>query len=659
MTPSPTPTRVRAVRRIVIQAVILSLALAGFLAAPQAQTTQATQATENAAAAQVSVTPPSMGWASWNSFASVIDYATIKAQADALVSSGLAAKGYKYINIDEGWWLGTRDSSGNITVDTTKWPGGMAAIATYIHSLGLKAGIYTDAGLNGCGYYYPTPSGTAAAPNTGSEGHYQQDLTAFQNWGFDYVKVDWCGGDAEGLNQETTYKAISAANTAATAVTGRPMVLSFCEWGSGNPWNWATGYGDLWRTSTDIIFYGETPSTAKMLTNFDKGLHPTAQHTGYYNDPDMLMTGMTGLTAAQNRTHMSLWAISGAPLLAGNNLATMTSATAAILGNSEVIGIDQDARGLQGVKVAEDTTGLQVYSKVLSGTGKRAVLLLNRTSSAANITARWADMGLTTASASVRNIWSATDLGSYATSYTTSVPAGEGVLLTVSGGTEATGTTYTGSTSVAVTAAAAGTKLADITYANGGSTATKTTLKVNGQYSTVVSLPPTGSASTYGTVSVLLSLAKGSNTVTFSTAPSNLYVQNLTGTNGTALVGTGSGRCADLNQNTITNGAQAQLWDCGGGQNETFTYTSRSELVLYGNKCLDAYNSGTTNGTKVVIWDCNSGTNQKWTINSTTGTITNNVSGLCLDAYGAATANGTLLDLWTCNGQTNQKWTLN
>jgi hypothetical protein len=229
----------------------------------------------------------------------------------------------------------------------------------------------------------------------------------------------------------------------------------------------------------------------------------------------------------------------------------------------------------------------------------------------------------------------------------------------VTGGTEATGTTYTGSTSVAVTAAAAGVKLADITYANGGSTAAKTTLQVNGQYSTIVSLPPTGSSSTYGTVSVLLALAKGSNTVTFSTAPSNLYVQNLTGTNGTALVGTGSGRCADLNQNTITNGAQAQLWDCGGGQNETFTYTSRSELVLYGNKCLDAYNSGTTNGTKVVIWDCNSGTNQKWTINSTTGTITNNVSGLCLDAYGAATANGTLLDLWTCNGQTNQKWTLN
>lgn len=605
------------------------------------------------AAAQVAVTPPPLGWASWNSFASTIDYATIKAQADALVSSGLAAKGYRYVNIDEGWWEGTRDSAGDITVDTTKWPGGMAAIASYIHSKGLKAGIYTDAGKNGCGYYYPTTE--PAAANTGSEGHYQQDFEDFQNWGFDYVKVDWCGGNAEGLAQEATYKAISAANTAATAVTGRTMVLSVCEWGTGNPWNWGAGTADLWRTSTDVIFWGNSPSTANMLANFDKSLHPSAQHTGDYNDPDMLMVGMSGFTAAQNRTHMGLWAIGGAPLLAGNNLATMSSTTASILGNSEVLAIDQDPRGLQGVKVAEDTTGLQVYSKVLSGTGKRAVLLLNRTSAAASVTARWADMGLTTASASVRNVWSASDLGSSATGYTATVPAGEGVLLTVSG-TEAAGTTWTGSTSVTATAGAAGVKLADITYANGTAAARTTTLQVNGQYATTVTLPPTGSATTYGTVSVLLSLAKGSNTLTFSSAPSSLYVQDLAGTNGTALKGTGSARCADFGQNTITNGAQAQLWDCTGGQNQTFTSTSRGELVVYGNKCLDAYNSGTSNGTKVVVWDCNSGTNQKWTVNSN-GTITNNVSGLCLDAVGAGTANGTLLDLWTCNGGTNQQWT--
>jgi hypothetical protein len=132
-----------------------------------------------------------------------------------------------------------------------------------------------------------------------------------------------------------------------------------------------------------------------LLSNFDQTLQPTAQHTGYYNDPDMLMVGMTGLTAAQNRTHMNLWAISGAPLLAGNDLSTMSSTTAAILKNPEVIAVDQDPRGLQGVKVAEDTTGLQVYGKVLAGTGNRAVTLLNRTTAAQTVTVRWSDLGLT------------------------------------------------------------------------------------------------------------------------------------------------------------------------------------------------------------------------------------------------------------------------
>ncbi|MEV7345314.1 RICIN domain-containing protein [Streptomyces sp. NPDC093544] len=662
---SNTPLLKRLLRRAVVQCAVLCLAAAGLAglgrsAAPF--TAEPTTVSTN----QIGVTPAPMGWASWNSFASTIDYNSIKAQADALVSSGMAAAGYKYVNIDEGWWQGARDSGGNISVDTAQWPGGMKAIADYIHSKGLKAGIYTDAGLNGCGYYYPTTQ--PAAPNTGMEGHNQQDLQSFQNWGFDFVKIDWCGGSAEGLDQETTYKAIRDANAAATAVTGRPLVLSLCEWGTGNPWNWAAGTGDLWRTSTDIVFWGNNPTMSNILANFDKSLHPAAQHTGYYNDPDMMTIGMSGLSAAQNRTHMGLWAIAGAPLLAGNNLATMSASTASILTNSEVIAIDQDARGLQGVEVAEDSTGQQVYSKILSGTGKRAVLLLNRTSAAADITARWQDLGLTTASAAVRNVWSASNIGSYATSYTAAVPAGEAVLLTVSG-TEGSGTTYEDTTSATtpmftgVTAAGAGTKLIDVSYANSGSTARKATFRVNDQYTQTLTLPPTGSSTTYRTVSVLAHLAKGSNTLAFGTSGTApdidaVAVRAIPGTNGTAIVGTGSGRCLDLFKSSIGNNTQAELWDCGGGQNQTFTYTSRSELVVYGNKCLDAYNSGTANGTRAIIWDCNGGTNQKWTLNSN-GTITNNVSGLCLDAIGNGTANGTMIDLWSCNGGANQQWTRN
>jgi hypothetical protein len=519
-----------------------------------------------AAAPNDVVTTPPMGWASWNTFAAKISYSVIKGQVDALVSSGLKDAGYQYVNIDEGWWQGTRDSAGDITVDTAEWPGGMAAIADYIHSKGLKAGIYTDAGRDGCGYYYPT--GRPAAPGSGSEGHYDQDFLQFSRWGFDFVKVDWCGGNAEGLNPQTAYTAISDSIARATAQTGRPMTFSICSWGNGSPWNWAPGISTMWRTSQDIIYYGESASMSRVLTNFDSAQHPSAQSPGHYNDPDMLIVGMPGFTAAQNRTHLGLWAISAAPLLAGNNLATMSADTRAVLTNREVIAIDQDPLGRQGTKVAEDSTGLQVYSKTLSGTGRRAVLLLNRTGATANITARWPALGLT-GTVAVRDPWTGTNLGSFATGYTAGVPSGQAVLLTVSG-TDGSST--------------------------GGHTGT--------------------------------------------------------------IVGKQSGRCLDINNSGTANGTQAQLWDCNGQTNQSWTYTSGKQLTIYGNKCLDAYNRGTANGTPAVIWDCNGQNNQQWNINAD-GTVTSVQSGLCLDANGAATANGTKIVLWACGSGTNQRWTLN
>ncbi|WP_030437624.1 glycoside hydrolase family 27 protein [Actinoplanes subtropicus] len=541
------------------RALAAAAALAIVAAASVSSAQDATAAPNNV------VTTPPMGWASWNTFAAKINYSVIKAQADALVSSGMKDAGYQYVNIDEGWWQGTRDSGGNITVDSADWPGGMKAIADYIHGKGLKAGIYTDAGRDGCGYYYPT--GRPAAPGSGSEGHYDQDFLQFSRWGFDFVKVDWCGGNAEGLNPQTAYTSISDSIARATAQTGRPMTFSICSWGNGSPWNWAPGVSTMWRTSQDIIYYGETASMDRVLTNFDSAQHPTAQSAGHYNDPDMLIVGMPNFTAAQNRTHFGLWAISGAPLLAGNNLATMSADTRAVLTNREVIAIDQDPLGRQGTKVAEDATGLQVYSKTLSGTGKRAVLLLNRTGATANITARWSSLGLT-GSAAVRNPWTGTDLGSFTTSYTASVPAHEAVLLVLSG------------------------------TDGGGSGGDKT-----------------------GTI-----------------------------------VGKQSNRCLDINNSSTANGTQAQIWDCNGQSNQSWTYASGKQLTIYGNKCLDAYNKGTTNGTPVVIWDCNGQNNQQWNLNAD-GTITSVLSGLCLDASGAATANGTKIVLWACGSGDNQKWT--
>jgi len=372
---------------------------------------------------------PPMGWASWNSFAAKINYTVIKGQADAMVSSGLKAAGYQFVNIDEGWWQGTRDASGNITIDTADWPGGMQAIADYIHGLGLKAGIYTDAGKDGCGYYYPT--GRPAAPGSGSEDHYDQDFLQFSKWGFDFVKVDWCGGSKEGKDAKTLYQGISDAIKKATVQTGRPMVFSVCNWGDQSPWSWAPSMSTMWRTSQDIIYYGNAPEMSRVLSNFDSAQHPTAQSPGHYNDPDMLIVGMSGFSLAQNRTHMALWAISGAPLLAGNKLDGMSADTKGVLTNAEVIAIDQDPMAKQGTKVSDDS-GRQVYSKVLTGTGRRAVLLLNRSTSAATITVRFADIGLG-ATATVRNVWTATDLGSQTTSYGTSVPPSDSVLLLVTG----------------------------------------------------------------------------------------------------------------------------------------------------------------------------------------------------------------------------------
>ncbi|MFI7407056.1 RICIN domain-containing protein [Streptomyces sp. NPDC049627] len=654
MYPPPPMPFVRRLRSAVARALALALVASAALLFAGIAPAQAATTTR-----QIPVPPAPMGWASWNTFAAKIDYNVIKQQVDAFVAAGLPAAGYRYINIDEGWWQGTRDSAGNITVDETEWPGGMKAIADYIHSKGLKAGIYTDAGKDGCGYYFPT--GRPAAPGSGSEGHYDQDFLQFSKWGFDFVKVDWCGGDKEGLDAKSTYQAISDAIARATATTGRPMTLSLCNWGRQNTWNWAPGQGAMWRTNDDIIFYGEQASMSRLLTNYDRNLHPTAQHTGYYNDADMLIVGMNGFNAAQNRTHMNLWAISGAPLLAGNNLATMTTETADILKNPEVIAVDQDARGLQGVKVAEDTTGLQVYGKVLSGTGNRAVVLLNRTSATQNMTVRWSDLGLTNATATVRDLWARQNVATTGTGYTTSVPAGGSVMLTVTGGTEQAASTYNGTSGFSgVAAESAGLKTVEVSYTNNTNAARTATLTVNGQNATKVSFPPTGSGP--GNISVNVSLAKGSaNTISFSGAPTleGIVVRPLPGTNGTLITGTGSGRCADINNNTITNGTDAQLWDCNGGQNQVWQYNStRKELVVYGNKCLDAYNGGTANGTRVVIWDCNGQNNQKWNLGSD-GTITNVAAGRCLDAYGAATGNGTKLVLWDCNGQSNQKWTVN
>src|SRR5579863_7432912 len=330
---------------------VMMLAVAGITHAANAQR-------------QIAVPPPPMGWSSWNSFSNTVDAKVTMAQADAMIASGMAKAGYQYVNIDEGWWLGERDAEGNIVVDAKAWPplapgekaADMGNIVRYIHSKGLKAGIYTDAGMDGCSMY---PDLGPVYQHVGSEGHYEQDFLQFAKWGFDYVKVDWCGGDKEKLDPAVQYAEIVRAIAHAEKITGHRLFLSLCEWGNQSPWTWAPHVGgapaDVWRTSGDIVdpivagheHADRKAGFDKMLANFDQGIHPEAEHTGYYNDPDMMVMGMPGFTEQQNRVHMSLWAISGAPLLVGADLAKLTPETLAMLTNKAVLAVDQDALGLQ------------------------------------------------------------------------------------------------------------------------------------------------------------------------------------------------------------------------------------------------------------------------------------------------------------------------
>jgi len=436
--------------KVIIAALLLGISAAGGWCVRGA----AASASGQAAVAEIPVPPPPMGWSSWNSFSNEIDSNIAMAQAKAMVSTGMKARGYQYVNIDEGWWLGERDAQGNIVVDPAQWPalepgeraGDMANIVKFIHSLGLKAGIYTDAGEAGCSFYGPDLG--PPKPHTGSEAHYEQDFLQFAKWGFDYVKVDWCGGHGENLDPALQYGQVARAIRRAEALTGHRLFFSICDWGVNSPWTWAPGIGgvtaDIWRTSGDIVapIVANSPNANRqasfpgMLGNFDKGIHPEAQHTGFYNDPDMMVLGMPALSDAENRVHMTLWAISGAPLLVGADLTTLSPASLSTLTNPEVLAVDQDPLGLQCAKVS-DASGLQVWSKRLAQLGRtdsrRAVVLLNRTASAAPVTVRWSDLGLDSDSATVRDLWRRQDLGTPANSFSATVPATDALMLLVTG----------------------------------------------------------------------------------------------------------------------------------------------------------------------------------------------------------------------------------
>ncbi|MEO8747046.1 MAG: glycoside hydrolase family 27 protein [Rhodanobacter sp.] len=362
-------------------------------------------------------TPP-MGWNSWNTFHCDVSAKLVEATADAMVTSGMKDAGYAYVNIDDCWLLKQRGPHGELVADPEKFPQGIAAVADYVHRKGLKLGIYESAGATTCAGY------------PGSIGHEKQDAKQFANWGVDYLKYDNCG-DYHGETYPQRYTAMRDA----LAASARAIVYSICEWGNQDPWEWAPPIGNLWRTTQDI-----TPrwQTDQSRNHYPQGIMDIldqqaalsrSSHPGAWNDPDMLEVGNGYLTDDENRAHFSLWALLNAPLIAGNDLRSMSKEVATVLTNRDVIAVDQDWGGRQGYKVRDDGQA-EVWAKPMSD-GSVAVILLNRGRGPIAIATTAAAVGVkAAASYTVRDLWQHTQATS-AGSIKASIPTHAAVMFRI------------------------------------------------------------------------------------------------------------------------------------------------------------------------------------------------------------------------------------
>ncbi len=336
---------------------------------------------------QLALTPP-MGWNSWNHFGCKISAAIIRKEADAMVSSGMKAAGYEYVNIDD-CWEGKRDAKGFIHPNS-KFPD-MKALADFVHSKGLKLGIYSSPGPRTCGH------------NPGSYQHEKQDAETFARWGIDYLKYDWCS--AGYVYQPDQREAVFRKMHEALVSTGRPIVYSIH--GRGKVWTWGQAVGaNLWRTTADI----HDNYNRMIAIGFGQSGLAKFAGPGHWNDPDMLEIGNGGMTNGEYRVHMSLWCLLAAPLIAGNDLTHMTPETLAILTNPEVIAVDQDPLGVEGHRVWEQGP-LEIWMKPLAD-GSKAVGLFNREQSTIKITVKFSQIGVGK-QATVRNLWTQKDLGAF------------------------------------------------------------------------------------------------------------------------------------------------------------------------------------------------------------------------------------------------------
>jgi len=421
--------------RMAAGVLVLAAAWASGVVAQAAQDVQSVQLSQEAAVAigtgthgaghvamkpMVAATPP-MGWNSWNFFAGKVTDKDIRDTADLLVSTGMRDAGYVYVNIDDTW-EGKRDAAGKIQ-SNEKFPD-MKALADYVHSKGLKLGIYSSPGAKTCAGY------------EASLGHEEQDAQTYAQWGIDYLKYDLCSYG--GVMRQMAPNDVPAQNKLmreayekmhqAIVKTGRPMVYSLCQYGDDSVWDWGPSVGaNLWRTTGDISANFDRMS---LIGRSQAGLEKFAA-PGHWNDPDMLEVGNGRLNHDENLTHMTLWAMLAAPLIAGNNLTQMTPEIAAILMNKEVIAIDQDGLGKQGNRVYAEGP-VEIWAKQLRG-GTKAVAIFNFGETASEmrgIRLHLKEMGFA-GSVTARDVWAAKDLGKIKNDWRTTIPRHGVVLLVV------------------------------------------------------------------------------------------------------------------------------------------------------------------------------------------------------------------------------------
>jgi alpha-galactosidase len=353
-------------------------------------------------------TPP-MGWNSWNNFKSRVNDKVVREIADALVTTGMRDAGYIYVNIDDTW-EGERDAKGNIQ-SNSKFPD-MKALADYVHSKGLKLGIYSSPGPNTCAGY------------EGTYGHEEQDARIFAAWGIDYLKYDWCG--ARNLYTDDEMQAVYQKMGDALLASGRPIVYSLCQYGRDDVWKWGPDVGgNLWRTTGDIRDAWDSMTKIGFSQNdLARWAKP-----GHWNDPDMLEVGNGGMTENEYKTHMSLWSLLAAPLLAGNDLRNMSPAVHDILTNKEVIAIDQDKEGKQGKRVL-GSGDQEIWVRDLAG-GAKAIGLFNRSEKDQEISFNWPDVGFKNKPNKLRDLWSHSDVTVKEPKFSSTVPAHGAVFLRV------------------------------------------------------------------------------------------------------------------------------------------------------------------------------------------------------------------------------------